>query len=295
MTTEMRLTKSGPGHLLLYSAITLATALAATGCGKGGGGIGSIVNGVQVRTYEMGGDLWGEMKANLSTGALILTGLNLPIIDPKNPGVILGNVAITSGTCGSAFCSASDLALSMNISKVLKTGLVSNTLPNGTAIPVGGIGDTAIIALPLKNTGARLYVGLGKNVALLGIAMPFREFDKIGQYVPGVNLFQPFGSEKDDVRGIVGIFTGAGAGQNGLALFVDLSKALNASSGMMAMRSSALGVMAMEASGAPDSSAAGVVKSDLIWQEIKPSKSKTRSIYRVLNDLNDERARLHLH
>lgn len=271
-------------YFLFASGLVLTTGLS-TGCGKGGG-IGSLVQDVQVKTYEQDGELLGELRAQLTTGALILAGLDLPIVDPKKPGKVYGHVTINNNFGGGG---GSELAVQLNLSQILNAAPMQSTLPNGTPIPVGGLGGAAVVALPVGSTGARVYVGLGTDVAMLGLALPFRQFDQIGQYVPGINLFQPFSSNK--INGIVGIFTGANAGQNGLALFADLSGLIHKTEKtkvLAGLRSEMLASVAMDSGGA----GAGRAAERLEFRDVKPSKWKTRQVYWMLNELNSERARL---
>lgn len=267
----------------------------ATGCGKNAG-VASMVEGIEVRTYENAGDLWAELKAQLSTGALILSGLNLPILDPKNPGAVYGNLAVNSTFCGSASCGGSQLTVQLNVSKITHTSALSPLLPNGTSIPVGGLESTTIVALPVGNTGARIYVGIGSNVALLGFALPFKEFDKIGTYVPGINLFQPFGQGTDSVHGVVGLFTGAGAGQNGMALFIDMSGLLKPTTvaPMLASGATARIASSVRVNAAAAMAVAVEPAGELVFYETKPSRWEEQQLYYQLDRLNRKRSRLNV-
>lgn len=254
------------------AALCLLLGTGLTGCGKGGG-LGGMVEDVQVSTIERDGQLYGQLTATLNTGAMMIAGLDVPIVNPKQPGKILGHVSINSNFCGQSFCGGSVLKVDMNISAISNGGPLDHTLPNGAPVPIGNIEQGAVVALPIGHTGARLYVGMGKNVALVGFALPFKQFDSIGQYVPGVNLWQPFDlGEKG--RGIVGIFTGMQPGQSGLGLFVDLSGVLKKSSLQMVRG---------------EFGAASNVKQQLVPMagvESQPSKRDMKKLIRKINELN---------
>src|SRR4051812_29142819 len=99
----------------LLGALILGSAtLVATGCGSGGG-IGSMLQDLKIRTYDNAGEQFVEATAQLSTGGLILAGLTVPIMDPKNPLEVYGQIGIQSDLSG-----GSNLVISANISKILK-------------------------------------------------------------------------------------------------------------------------------------------------------------------------------
>src|SRR3712207_8816951 len=58
----------------------------------------------------------------------------------------------------------------------------------------------------LFRSGAKLYVAMTQGVALMGVALPFKALDNVGQYVPGAAIFYPF--QASPVNGIIGLFTG---------------------------------------------------------------------------------------
>jgi hypothetical protein len=203
-----------------------AAAVATTGCGSSSGSIGNMLTGIQVQTYNQGGDLWTSMTSQIDTGAMILAGVTIPIVNPHNPGVVLGQLSMQSNLCNpNGICQGGGtLTIAVNVTQVSHSQVLDNKLPNGTMIPVGQAVNNAIVALPLGGTGGKLYVAFGQNIAMLGVALPFSALDSVGQYIPGVNIFQPFAN--NGVNGIIGMFTGSSVKTTGVALFVDLSSLL---------------------------------------------------------------------
>ncbi len=307
-------------NLSLRKAATFCGTFAlAAGLSACGGGLNSdsssIVSKSSLSTYLSGTDIVAELRTQLDTGNLLIAGLDVPITDKHDPTRVLGHIAIQSSFCGSAICTTgSELVLSVNLTQSAKGSSIVNTLPNGTAIPIGGLGGTPIIGIPIKNN-AQLYVGISDKVALMGVALPFKEMDNVGKNLPGVNIFQPFGNNgAGGARGIVGIFTGASAGQSGLALFVDLSTVIHkpaevapktlasldgirdgvSSSGAALMRSAAAlsgaeldVVREASVSLAPNAQPLQLV-------EVKPSRKMERKLLMRMAQLNNEGAILNV-
>lgn len=266
-----------------------AAAVTATGCGSQSGGIGNMLNGIQVQTYNQGGDLWTSMTAQIDTGAMILAGVTIPIVNPHEPGVVLGQLSMQSNLCNpNGICQGGGtLTIAVNVTQVSHSQVLDNKLPNGTMIPVGQAVNNAIVALPLGGTGGKLYVAFGQNIAMLGVALPFSALDSVGQYVPGVNIFQPFAS--NGISGIIGMFTGASVKTTGVALFVDLSSLLHSGTSTLAMNA----LSSVRAQAAVQAADVQQVE-PLILDEVKPSYSKEQAVYYKLWKLNSSRTKLHL-
>jgi hypothetical protein len=266
-----------------------AAAVATTGCGSASGGVGNMLTGIQVQTYNQNGDLWTSMTSQLDTGAMLLTGVSFPIVNPHNPSVTLGQFSMQSNLCNpNGVCQGGGtLTIAVNITQISHAQILDNKLPNGTMIPVGQAVNNAIVALPLGGTGGKLYVAFGQNIAMLGVALPFSALDSVGQYVPGVNIFQPFAS--NGISGIVGLFTGATVKTTGVALFVDLSSLLHSGTTTLAVNS----LSAMRAQASVQSVDSQQVE-PLILDEVKPSYSKEQAVYYKLWKLNSNRTKLHL-
>lgn len=180
----------------------------------------NFVKNVELKTYQKDNQAYGQVKTNLDTGSIQLPGLSLPIVDPRAPQITYGNLGIVLNLNGST-----DIVIDVNLSAVAQLPGGPVSLPNGTALPVGGLNGADVIELPVDRTGAKVYVAFGAGVALVGTAVPIREFNGIGSYVGGANLFTAF-QVGGNVRGIAGVFTGRNEGQNGIGFFVDASKLL---------------------------------------------------------------------
>jgi hypothetical protein len=122
------------------------------------------------------------------------------------------------------FPAGTEISIGLNLSELADVDADDALLPNGTSIPIGGLGNTPIIGLAVGKTAARAYFALGSGVALLGFAIPIREFDGIGRSMGKANAFLPF--EFGPVRGTGGLFGGPNPGQTGPGLFVDIGPLL---------------------------------------------------------------------
>jgi len=276
-------------HLMAIFTVS-AVAVTASGCGSQAGGIGNMLNGIDVQTYTQGSDLWTSMTAKIDTGAMILAGVTIPIVNPHDPSVTYGSLSMQSNLCSpNGICTGGGtLTIAVNLTQVSHSQILDNRLPNGTMIPVGQAVNNAIVALPLGGTGGRLYVAFGQNIAMMGVALPFSALDSVGQYVPGVNIFEPFAS--NGINGIIGIFTGSSVKTTGVALFVDLSSLLHHSTTTtqsLAIRSS---VSSLQAQAVSDSAEA----EPLVLNEVKPSYSDEQAVYYKLWKLNSKRTHLRL-
>jgi hypothetical protein len=183
----------------------------------------NFVKTVELKTFQKDNQAYGQVRTNLDTGSIQLPGISLPITDPRNPIINYGNLGIVLNLNGTT-----DIVIDVNLSAVAQLPGGPATLPNGTALPVGGLNGVDVIELAVDRTGAKVYFAFGSNVVLAGTAIPIREFNGIGQYIGGANLFTAF-QAGSSVRGIAGIFTGKNEGQNGIGFFVDASKLLQTS------------------------------------------------------------------
>jgi hypothetical protein len=249
-----------------------------------------MLSAIQLKTYTQDGDLWTSMSAQIDTGAMILAGITIPIVNPHDSSVVYGSLSMTSNLCNpNGTCTGGGtLTVAVNLTEVSHSQIVDNKLPNGTLIPVGQAVNSAIVALPLGNTGGRLYVAFGQSIAMLGVALPFSALDSVGQYVPGVNIFEPFSS--NNISGIIGIFTGSTVKTTGVALFVDLSQLLHSQSSTIASLERAQGIMRTQS---VDSSDASQLE-PLALTDVKPSYSEEQAVYYRLWKLNSKRTQLRL-
>lgn len=273
-------------HFMAILSVT-AAAVTASGCGSQAGGVGNMLTSIQMQTYTQGTDLWTSMTAQIDTGAMILAGVTIPIVNPHDPSVVYGNLSMQSNLCNpNGVCSGGGtLTIAVNITQVSHSQVLDNRLPNGTMIPVGQAVNNAIVALPLGGTGGKIYVAFGQNIAMLGVALPFSALDNVGQYIPGVNIFQPFAS--NGVNGIIGMFTGANVKTTGVALFADLSSLIHSAT------SQNVAVSALSSMRAQAVESVSQVE-PLVLNEVKPSYSDEQAVYYRLWKLNSKRTQLRL-
>ncbi|OFZ56710.1 MAG: hypothetical protein A2428_05665 [Bdellovibrionales bacterium RIFOXYC1_FULL_54_43] len=244
------------------------------GCGQNNSQ-NNLVKDVQLRTFEQNGASYVEVASLFNTGATQLASFELPIFNPEKPSEVYGRIAVRQVLTGNA--TGFELGLAVNLTEVAHLNLVDKYLPNGTPIPVGGLGNTPVIGVPVGGSGARIYVAYGPNVALIGAALPIREFD--GMTDAPVNVFPMF-EFGEGVRGIAGIFTGTEKKQSGIALFVDAGPALNP-----APITSKL----LAGDGAVRAPAASALK----FKSIRAPSDETYQVNYRLYKLNKKRAVLH--
>lgn len=181
------------------------------------GGSGSnVLNGIQVSTSQTGNDTYLSFAANLNLGAMSFASISLPIIHPRGQTPI-GSLELTAGLAGQ-----SQIKINVNMSAVADINVSQAVLPNGNMIPL--IANNPTIAIKIGG-GARVYLTLGQGVTAIGVAVPISAFDQIGQTLPGLNFFPII--QQGNVVATAGIFTGAQAGQNGIAVVADVSKLVN--------------------------------------------------------------------
>ncbi len=211
----------GVGKKLTTSALVLGIVALNTACGQNP--VQSVVTNVQIKTYSVDHDEWVQMTTSLNTGGFMLTSVNLPVADPNDHSKIYGQLTLLP-SLPKPGSNGGDITISLNISQIANVKGIDPLLPNGTPIPVGGLMNANLIAFPIADTGARLYFALGSQVAMLGAAIPFKELDPAGHYVPGINIFQPI--QLGPVSLTAGMFAGAQTNTTGVGFFVDLSQAV---------------------------------------------------------------------
>lgn len=177
-------------------------------CGK----TPQIVTGIQVTSHTVDSDVKLSLKADLDLGNMSFPAITLPIIDPRGQTPI-GSVELVPVLGGK-----NQIKISVNMSALADIQAVVATLPNGNAIPLIANNPTIVVALP---SSAKLYLTLAANAVAIGVAVPIKQFDAIGQSVGGVNFFPVFNIDK--VQGAAGLFTSKTSGKNGFALVVDVT------------------------------------------------------------------------
>lgn len=242
-------------------------------CGQTSGG---VLSGVNVSTATQNNEVVLSLSANLNLGAMSFAAITLPIIDPKGQGQI-GSVELVPGIGGQNM-----IKINVNMSQLVGVNTAQAVLPNGNAIPL--IANNQTIAVNLGN-GARLYLTIGDNVAAIGVAVPISAFDSIGAQLPGLNFFPVVAF--DNVIATAGIFTGAKAGQNGIALVADVSQIINLNS-ILAPATSSKSLLAMQAE---------EVQEDAIklnYNSVKPSAAKEKKLNELLYQLNQKKTVLRI-
>ena len=167
------------------------------------------------------------------------------------------------------------------------TAATADLLPNGKVLPVSFAGGQ-ILSIPVGNDGIMIYLGLGTQSALFGTAIPIRELSLLGKYVGGMfDLFLPFVVNKD-VRGSAGLYTGP-VGKNGIAFFVDASRALLP---VVAAPSTVLGQLMTRSVRSTQMSAAVTSSPEIRFSAVNNSVGHRADMYDALdqlgNDLNGE-------
>ncbi|MEO5970319.1 MAG: hypothetical protein ABIQ95_10370 [Bdellovibrionia bacterium] len=210
----------------VFGLFLTAVLVGTSGCGANGSPVSTLVNNVKLRTYAQNNEQWMEISVLLSTGGFSLAGINLPIVNPKDNTKIYGELSMIPTLCSTSPCyGGGELAISVNLTQTTQVQGIDIALPNGTRLPVGGLQNATVVALPIAQTGAKIYIAFGQGVAMFGAAVPFSAMDPAGKYVPGVNIFEPLTFNKINL--IAGIFAGAAPNTTGVGLFVDLSSTLN--------------------------------------------------------------------
>ncbi len=233
-----------------------------------------IVTNIQAKTFTQGSDEWIQVGVSLSTGNFILASVNIPITDPQNRSLIYGQFSLVPILCtpGTTCARGGDIALSLNITQSAHAQSISALLPNGTALPVGGLHTSTLIALPLSDTGAILYFDFSNSVAFLGTAIPFSALDPAGKNIPGVNIFQPANAGPISLN--AGMFFGANPKTTGAAFFMNL-----------------LGIMPKPAA---SENLPHTAFTPISFKEIKPSLILQYKMYHELKKLNEQKEILEL-
>lgn len=199
--------------LVQRSAAVALCAISLSACGQIGQ---SWVKGASLSSVNQNGEQIAQLGLQLVTGALGLPSIQLPIFSSSNPLSPIGQVGIQPGLGGQ-----SSLVAQINMSRLLKlpAGGQVATLPNGTSLPIADALSGQTVALPVGNSGSKLYFNINsvQKTAFMGLALVIPQFT-LG--VPA-NLLFPFAS--GGLNGNVGIFTGQSAGQSGFAAFIDAS------------------------------------------------------------------------
>ena len=227
----------------------------------------NVLTGVKVSTQTINDDIWMSFAADLNLGAMQFASISVPVLHPQGQTPI-GQLDLVSGLGG-----VNQLKVSVNVSELADVQASTPTLPNGNMVPL--LGNNQVISVDIGK-GAKVYLALSETVTAIGVAVPISAFDEIGRSLPGLNFF-PIVS-KDNIIGTAGIFTGANAGQNGIAVVADVSKVVNLAS----LLPSLAGDMMIQAEDAQDSI-------QLDYRSHSGSKAQKSKLDQMIYKLNQKR------
>jgi hypothetical protein len=232
----------------------------------------------------------------LSTNSFIVTAVNLPITDPNDQATSYGSLALQPILCmDPTKCphgNSVQVSVTLDLTTVLKAKGVSPTLPNGSALPVGGLQSSTVIALPVAQSGVVIYFAFGPGVTLFGTAIPFNQMDVVGKTIAGANIFVPVtvSTPHGNMTLMPGFFTGPTAKTTGIGFFADLSNIVSQSP-LLASAS------AHPASLTADATRENInvqVKSNILMQPVLPPKTDRKKVIKEIIKLNEAVQRLDL-
>lgn len=174
-----------------------------------------MVSDITISPSYVENDVYISLSADLSLGNVTLPSVGIPLIIPKS-GLEIGLLTMQTASNGK-----NQLFVEVNLSAIAKFNADIGKLPNGGILPLIGMNKT--IEIKLKNNVV-LYVSVGDGIAALGVAIPFKTLDSVGNSVGTSSLFPVFNIK--NVFGAAGIYTSKSAGQNGFGLFADLTNVL---------------------------------------------------------------------
>ncbi|MBG59196.1 MAG: hypothetical protein CMJ16_01935 [Peredibacter sp.] len=244
----------------IKSSLALVSLLIFVSCG----GSKPMVEDVKVKPRLVDNELHVTMTADLGIGALTLPNVVLPI---TKDGDKIGHVRMISG-----IDAKNTLEVDLNVYSVRTAQPEVAALPNGDALPLIGQNDVIVVPVSGKVT---VYISISDGHAALGVSVPFKTLDSVGQSVGQASLFPMF--NMNNVIGAAGLYTSKTAGKNGFGLFADISSVLG---------DDLFGAVGLR----------GDIQAEqqLDYSSIAPSRSKERRINRELIKLNRRRAQLRM-
>ena len=243
--------------------------LFAISCGSSG--TSNVLNGIKVETQTVNDDIWMSFTSDINLGAMSFASISVPIVHPKYQ-MPVGQLELISGLAG-----VNQLKVSVNLSELTDVESAQARLPNGNMIPL--IANNQAIAVNIGN-GAQVYLTLSETVTAIGIAIPIKEFDSLGQSLPGLNFFPIV--NQGEVTATAGIFTGA-PGKNGIAVVADVSRVVN----LGKLMPSEISTFALQAEEVQDA-----VKLD--YRSHSGSSSQKAKLDRMIYKLHQKRAILRM-
>ncbi len=180
-----------------------------SGCGE----FSQRVKDLVVNTLAIDNDMHLVATTSLDLGGIVLPNIKHDVIHPK-----LGKLGLLS------IHGDNQVSFQLNISVLTPNLNVSDAiLPNGKKVPL--IGDLPTVVLPVKGTGASFYITLAKGAAVVGFALPFKNFGgELGEDLGSFSVIPTFQVKDFKVSG--GLFYGENPGESGLGAFIDISDLL---------------------------------------------------------------------
>ena len=253
-----------------------------------------VLNSAVTTSFAPNQDEWIDFSITLSTQNFVVAALTLPILNPQNPSIQYGSLSLQPVFCTTpANCpygNGAQIGVNLNLTSITSAKGIAPLLPNGAALPVGGLQNAAVIALPVANTGAVVYFAFGKGVAMLGTAVPFTQLNTVGQTIPGANLFIPatITTPKGNFTLLPGIFTGQAPNTTGIGFFADLAGIIPQSTVLASLTRAKQTAQLSSKAQAPS------IKSNLIFPSTVPSTQKRNRLYQELINLNQRGGYLNL-
>lgn len=257
-------------------------------------GSSSWVKDATIRSYPKNNDIYAEISAYLDTGAMSLPAIQLPIFNPQQSFNELGLFSLRPSFASGI---STELSIAINLTEVARLNRAGQALlPNGNPLPVAGYSSQSVLQFSVGGKSTQVYVSIdsSKGQGLIGVAVPIRQFDQLGQYAPGVNLFPTF-TLGNGVRGSFGIFTGLSSGQNGFALFLDMSQLLQDPQVQTALAQVAAPSSGLSAAFAQNKLEPSAQHEPIEFYDQAPSNSKQRAIEQGLYRLHQRSTKLELY
>ncbi|MEC7182002.1 MAG: hypothetical protein VXW15_04765 [Bdellovibrionota bacterium] len=203
----------------LFTLTLLISTLFLASCGKSPEN--QIVKDVNVNSSLEDGDVYVSFSSVFKIGAVSMTSIQLPIVDPRDSSIKYGEISFKP----TLEPGHNEIGFKFNLTASSEVQGGYGTLPNGEDLPISGFGSTEIIELKIDKINSKLYLAFGKNHTLLGFAVVIKEFDVVGDAIPGANIF--LGFDIKGVQGMAGLFSSQEEMQSGLGFFLDLSSVVS--------------------------------------------------------------------
>ena len=139
-----------------------------------------------------------------------------PIMNPKNPSVVWGEISVISDITGTSQSLQIVLDLTAAMGSLAPT---AGFMPNGTLIPIAGLNASNWLVIPVGGGKGDIYVNINPSAksAVLGASFSIAAMKASFP----VDLFMSF--NVNSIPGLAGLYTGMGKGQSGFAVFVSAS------------------------------------------------------------------------